>query len=438
MAEIPAENEKKYTVHNFDAVNSHVDEVVERDQDITKLKKARINNLRARNIAIMLLSVGVTALLLGFAYKIINSFGNAVVEPWMSTRIEYIKVPDPEVSQVIEKPIYIEKPTFIPVEIPVKEGVVTNFTVFQHRVVGVNGIDKVVTGSAYPSSDSRYPSNQWCYATGNKSENSYITVTIGNKEGRESVIWSTVVDSDATRLGSTVSALNDAKIYCEFIEGPPPKEDEIEWDTSKPHEKPTNKTGTGFFVNESGYLVTNNHVIEQCNDLYFKLDGKYLPVTLVSSDDKADLAVLKIQKGLVSSYAMFSDSTRTGEDVAALGYPLGDDLGEDIKVTTGNISAMVGLKGDPDYLQFTAPIQSGNSGGPLLSSYGGVVGINTAALQGEQFQNVNFAIKGTKAQSFLSKNHINFKVTNAREEKSAADLVEYAQKFTGQVYCYAQ
>jgi len=438
MAEIPTENGKKYTVHNFNAVNSHVDEVVERDKDITKHRKARINNLRARNIAIVLLAIGGAALLLGFAYKIIQSLSRTAVEPWMSTRIEYIKVPDPNISQIIEKPIYIEKPTFIPVEIPTKEGVVTNFSVFQSKVVNVNGIDEVVTGAAYSSSDSKYPSNQWCYAAGSIKENSSVKVTLGNKDAREGITWNTIVDADAFRLGSTVLALNDAKKYCEFIESPPPKEEQIEWDSSEPREQPTDKTGTGFFVNESGHLVTNHHVISQCKDLYFKLDGKFLPITLITSDAKADLAILKIQKGYVDSYAMFSDVTRTGEDVAALGYPLGDDLGEDIKVTTGNISAMVGLKGDPDYLQFTAPIQSGNSGGPLLSSYGGVVGINTAALQGEQFQNINFAIKGTKAQSFLSKYRINFKVTSEREEKSAVDLVEYAEKFTGQVYCYAQ
>ena len=64
---------KEYVVHNFDAVNSHVDEVVERDRQITRLKRAQVNYLRARNFAIVLLAIGAAALLLGFAYKIINS-----------------------------------------------------------------------------------------------------------------------------------------------------------------------------------------------------------------------------------------------------------------------------------------------------------------------------------------------------------------------------
>ena len=82
---------------------------------------------------------------------------------------------------------------------------------------------------------------------------------------------------------------------------------------------------------------------------------------------------------------------------------------------------MVGLKGDPDHMQFTAPIQAGNSGGPLLNVYGGVVGINTSSLQGEEFQNINFAIKGTKAQSFLAKHRVKFETNDSVQEQSAAD-----------------
>jgi S1-C subfamily serine protease len=426
----------EYPVRNYEAVNSYVDEVVERDRELTRLKQARVNYLRAKNFAIVLVSIGILLLLLGLAYKIFSSTKGVASAPWTSSRIEYIKVPDPGVSEVIEKPIYIEKPVFIPVEIPTKEGVVTNFTIFQTRVFNIDKIDSVVTGAKYLSSKSDFPANQWCYARSPANDNSNIDVTLGNKIGKQVVKWTNIKSSDADRIGSTISVLEKARKYCEFIAGPPPKSEEEDWKGKEPIEEPSNKSGTGFFVSSDGYLITNEHVVNQCKSIFIKIDGKLVPATLVASDVEGDLAI--IRSALRNTkFAKFAKSTRTGEDVVALGFPFGDQLGDEIKVTTGNISAMTGIKGDPAYMQFTAPIQSGNSGGPLLNVYGGIVGINTASLQGKQYQNINFAIKGSNAQAYLAKHRINFEVRNRTEEMSAPEIVEYATPFTGQVYCYA-
>ena len=428
---------REYPVNNYDAVNSYVDEVVERDREMTRLKQARVNYLRARNWAIVLVSIGVLALLLGLAYKLYNSAGGSTSAPWTSSRIEYIKVPDPGVSQIIERPIYIEKPTFIPVEIPTKEGVVTNFTIFQMRDYKVDKIDRVVTGARYQSSNSDYPEVQWCYARSPKNDNSEVNVTLGNKDGKQAVEWAGIITSDAKRIGSTIPVLEEAKKYCEFISGPPTKEMEENWDSAEPIEEPSDKSGTGFFVNGDGYLITNEHVVTQCKSIFIKIGGKLIPASLVASDAQWDLAILRSASRKQTRFANFAQSTRTGEDVVALGFPFGDQLGDEIKVTTGNISAMVGIKGDPSSMQFTAPIQSGNSGGPLLNILGGVVGVNTATLQGEEFQNINFAIKGSRAQTYLAKNRVKFVISNRKDEMTAADIVEYAKPFTGQVYCYA-
>jgi S1-C subfamily serine protease len=121
----------------------------------------------------------------------------------------------------------------------------------------------------------------------------------------------------------------------------------------------------------------------------------------------------------------------------ALGFPLGNELGADIKVTKGNISAVSGMKGNKDYLQFTAPIQAGNSGGPLLNEGGFVVGINTAKLVGEKYQNINFAINGNSAQRFLGKHSIDFEYGKYDESEilKSADLAEKGEKFTIKVLC---
>ena len=120
----------------------------------------------------------------------------------------------------------------------------------------------------------------------------------------------------------------------------------------------------------------------------------------------------------------------------ALGFPLGETLGAEIKVTKGNISAMSGIKGDSEYLQFTAPIQAGNSGGPLLNYGGFIVGINTANLRGEEYQNINFAIKGNSAQRFLGKNGIKFESGAYDEPLESPDLAEKGEKFTVRVLCF--
>lgn len=427
---------KEYTIHNYDAVNSCVDQIVERDREITRLKQARVNFLRAKNLAIVLVSIGVFAFLLAFAYRIFNSAGDVGSRQWTTSRIEYIKVPDPNVSQIIERPIYIEKPTFIPVEIPTKEGVVTNFTIFQTRSYNIDKIDAVVTGAKYLSSNSNFPAVQWCYARSPKNDNTEITVTLGNKNGPQDVVWANIVSSDASRIGSTIQVLEKAKNLCEFMVGPPPKEED--GGNVAPSEAPSDKSGTGFFVNSDGYLITNEHVVNKCKSIFIKVSGNLIPASLIASDAQGDLAILRSESEKLSTIAKFAASTRTGEDVIALGFPFGDQLGDEVKVTTGNISALVGLKGDPTYLQFTAPIQSGNSGGPLLNVYGGIVGVNTASLQGKEFQNINFAIKGSNAQAYLAKNRIKFEVNNEKEKMDAADIVEYAKPFTGQVYCYAQ
>jgi S1-C subfamily serine protease len=116
---------------------------------------------------------------------------------------------------------------------------------------------------------------------------------------------------------------------------------------------------------------------------------------------------------------------------------LGSKLGDSIKVTKGNISAVSGMRGDKNYLQFTAPIQAGNSGGPLLNEGGFVVGINTETLEGIEFQNLNFAINGNSAQNFLGANSIDFEYGKYDESEilKPADLAEKGEKFTVRVLC---
>ena len=138
--------------------------------------------------------------------------------------------------------------------------------------------------------------------------------------------------------------------------------------------------GSGFIVDQSGFIVTNNHVIENAEQITVTLnDGTSLPAKLIGRDEKTDLALLKVnpRKPLPATHFGDSDKARVGDWVIAIGNPFG--LGS--TVTAGIVSARNrDIEAGPydDYIQTDAPINKGNSGGPLFDMDGNVVGINSA------------------------------------------------------------
>ena len=138
--------------------------------------------------------------------------------------------------------------------------------------------------------------------------------------------------------------------------------------------------GSGFIVDPSGYVVTNNHVIDGADKITVILeDGTQYPAEVKGRDEKTDLAVLKIKAKKELPYVTFgeSDKTRVGDWVIAIGNPFG--LGG--TATTGIVSARGrDIHSGPydDYIQIDAPINRGNSGGPLFDTSGHVIGVNTA------------------------------------------------------------
>jgi serine protease Do len=138
--------------------------------------------------------------------------------------------------------------------------------------------------------------------------------------------------------------------------------------------------GSGFIIDPAGYIVTNNHVIEGADEITVILnDMTSLPATLVGRDDKTDLALLKVNSKQPLAVAKFGDSdkARVGDLVMAIGDPFG--LGG--TVTTGIVSARNrDINSGPydDFIQTDAPINRGNSGGPLFNMDGDVIGINSA------------------------------------------------------------
>jgi len=137
--------------------------------------------------------------------------------------------------------------------------------------------------------------------------------------------------------------------------------------------------GTGFILSKQGYIVTNNHVVKDADEIVVTLsDGKELEAELIGTDPKLDLALLKIDsKGLKPVKLGNSDKLRVGDWVVAIGNPFGLEQ----TVTAGIVSAkgrVIGSGPYDDFIQTDAAINPGNSGGPLFNIHGEVVGINTA------------------------------------------------------------
>ena len=162
--------------------------------------------------------------------------------------------------------------------------------------------------------------------------------------------------------------------------------------------------GSGFIIAPEGYVVTNHHVIEAASEIAITLgDGTRLEAELVGTDPKTDLAVLKVEFEEPLPYASFgnSDDTRVGDWVIAIGNPFG--LGG--SATTGIVSARGrDIRSGPfdDFLQIDAPINRGNSGGPLFDLNGRVIGINTAIFSPNGGNvGIGFAIPSKLAESVI-------------------------------------
>lgn len=139
--------------------------------------------------------------------------------------------------------------------------------------------------------------------------------------------------------------------------------------------------GSGFVISEDGYIVTNNHVIENADKIQIKFyDGKTVDAKLVGTDKKTDIALLKVKSDKPLPFVNFGDSdkARVGDWVLAMGNPLGQSFSASAGIVSARNRELSGTY--DDYLQTDAAINRGNSGGPLFDMNGNVIGVNTAIL----------------------------------------------------------
>ena len=169
-------------------------------------------------------------------------------------------------------------------------------------------------------------------------------------------------------------------------------------------------SGTAFAVNTDGVLLTNEHVIDGCSTIALVRDKNEFPVTLLASDKELDLAVLKANIQ-TSPLNMSNEPISLMQDIFVAGFPFGDRLSTSLKVTRGIVSSMTGIGSDDKLFQIDAAIQPGNSGGPIYSTSGKVVGVVVSKLNDltilKEFnalpENTGFGIKIQYGMSLLEK-----------------------------------
>ena len=171
-------------------------------------------------------------------------------------------------------------------------------------------------------------------------------------------------------------------------------------------------TGTGFFITADGYAITCYHVVLGANMVSLRnLKGETINARVVATDKSGDLALLKAEGSFKPLAVVDSATVRRGQSVVTMGFPNVSLQGLEPKVTDGIVNSFSGANNDPRVFQVSAPVQQGNSGGPLIAMDGNVVGVIAAKLDaarvaqqtGDIPQNVNYAIKSAQVLTFLER-----------------------------------
>ena len=207
------------------------------------------------------------------------------------------------------------------------------------------------------------------------------------------------------------------------------------------HERETqaDSTGSGFRV-IAGRIVTNNHVVETCSRI--RVNGT-LAGRVLARDARNDLAIVEATEDRGPAASVRATRSRLGEEVAIAGFPLQGML-SGLSVTKGNVSRLSGLAGDSRLLQISAPVQPGNSGGPLLDASANVIGVVVSKLDalrvakatGDIPQNVNFALNANVLRAFLDANDVQYADGMSAQPLSPTEVAGRAARFTVLIECW--
>ena len=202
-------------------------------------------------------------------------------------------------------------------------------------------------------------------------------------------------------------------------------------------------TGSGFRVTTRGHVLTNAHVVQDCTEIRIPPAGT---VHVAARDNSSDLALLQTLADAAHVSARFRQGRgiRPGANILVVGYPLRGLVASGTNVSTGAVSALAGPGDDRSLIQITAPVQPGNSGGPVLDAGGNVVGvvvgkldaIKVAKSTGDIPQNVNFAVSAGAVRAFLDDEGIPYETTPSDKTLELVEVAATAREYTVLVECW--
>jgi S1-C subfamily serine protease len=205
-------------------------------------------------------------------------------------------------------------------------------------------------------------------------------------------------------------------------------------------------SGTGFFITEDGYLITNDHVVKDAVQVRLVTSAGLISAKVVKVDAANDLALLKAEGRFAALPVASSRGVKMGGTVATVGFPNIGLQGFAPKLAKGEIASLSGAADDARYFQISVPVQPGNSGGALVDERGNVVGVVSAKLSAQAAlstsgalpENVNYAVKSSFLLSFLEsvpEVFAKLKEPNAKERKFE-DVVKSAEQAAVLVLVY--
>ena len=202
-------------------------------------------------------------------------------------------------------------------------------------------------------------------------------------------------------------------------------------------------SGTGFFINKSGNIVSNNHVIDECSAVKLHYKGDATRVKILATDRANDLSLMKSDVVPDDVFAIANEDAGLLEDIYVAGYPFGKDVSSSVKVTKGVVSALTGIGNNYSNIQIDAALQPGNSGGPIINTKGNVVGVAVSKLDYRKVikdydaipEGTNFGIKSSTVQQFIKANNVKSASINYRE-MSKKDIGAKIQKATVYLDCW--
>ena len=293
------------------------------------------------------------------------------------------------------------------------------------------------------------PNGLTAYARSDLTDRAYVTMTIISGDEHKTRV--ALMAGSIQRGQGLALELPPQGLLARMMQAPVAQQTPATQTDRKPQETPQPvqptmtgnlaSTGTGFFINNTD-IVTAEHVVNSCARLSLK-DGS--PLTMIASNDDLDLAVLSSVARSNAWLELSADvNPHLGETVMALGYPYLGTLDQGLTVTGGNVSALQDIDGSKDKVMISAPVQPGNSGGPLVNAHGAVIGVvvsrvdDMAILEntGTLPQNMNFAVKNETLTDFRREAQVLFPSATGEGFKLDEGVPDSIAQAVIPVYCY--